>query len=142
MFGPLHLYFGVPKITNFPFCYEIKAATELCCFEQRNKNWLLPFEHCFIYSKSHKIARWVLVLTWTNSSAQSATCYWAKFNTSIMVSGLWFWICPINTRQRTTKEEKKEEITKNKVNMRLRIEPTAVQFLMKPLFCGARFLSQ
>lgn len=31
-----------------------------------------------------------------------------------MVSGLWFWICPINTRQRTTKEKKRRDNKKTK----------------------------
>lgn len=98
------------KITNFRFCYEIKAATELCCFEERNKNWLLPFEHCFIYSKSHKIARCVLVLTWTNSSAQPLV------TEPNLTHRLWFRVYGsefvLSTQDKEQLKGKKEEITK------------------------------
>lgn len=39
--------------------------------------------------KAIKLHVTFLVLTWTNSGDRSTTCYSTKFNTSIMVSGLW-----------------------------------------------------
>lgn len=93
--------------------------------------------------KAIKLHVTFLVLTWTNSGDRSTTCYSTKFNTSIMVFGFMaLWICSMDTCTQTHNplrkwKKKTEEIKTHKVNMRLRIEPTAVQYVINSLFCGA-----